>query len=65
MWNDFKIWLNQEQTAKVIELVWKNIHKAGQGFPWLEQHEFVCSQQGVGSVPRYVSKNPERTCNIP
>src|SRR4051794_21560145 len=50
---------------KGIKLTRKNVRRAGSGSLWQEQHEFVCSQQGAGSVPKYVPKHPERKRNIP
>jgi hypothetical protein len=64
-WADFESWLRKEQTTKTIELVRKNIRKAVQGLPWVERHEFVCSRQGAGSLPKYVCKDAERKRNIP
>src|SRR3954452_10001962 len=64
-WGDFETWLKWEQRTKGIELTRKNVRRAGSGSPWQERHEFVCSRQGAGSVPKYVPKHPERKQNIP
>jgi hypothetical protein len=64
-WKDFEIWIQKEQRENAIELVRKNIRKGSPGFPWQERHEFVCSRQGAGSLPKYAPKHPERKRNIP